>query len=105
MESRRDDGNEPQINDDDDDRTTAALSWALVRWKSAFCTLLRGSSIGGDSKVALLPDSLVGSTARMCLDKAVILVSRVIKHKEASNDTIVELTKFTLLGLPPSKRR
>ncbi len=55
--------------------------------------------------MALLPDSLVGSTARMCLDKAVILVSRVIKHKEISNGTIVELFKFTLVGLPPSKRR
>ncbi|KAL5105586.1 hypothetical protein TcWFU_009681 [Taenia crassiceps] len=53
----------------------AALSWAVVRWKSAFCNLLKWNTSVSDSKMQLISPSQIIGLVFACLDKATIWIS------------------------------
>lgn len=51
-----------------------ALDWAMVRWKSVFCTLLKWDTSVSDNKMRLISSSQITDFIVACLDMATIWV-------------------------------
>uniref|UniRef100_A0A0R3SDM4 Nucleoporin NUP188-like protein n=2 Tax=Hymenolepis diminuta TaxID=6216 RepID=A0A0R3SDM4_HYMDI len=55
--------------------TMDALEWAVIRWKSIFCTLLKWNTSMTDEKMYLISRSQIVDLVDACLDKATLWIS------------------------------
>uniref|UniRef100_A0A0R3TQB4 NopRA1 domain-containing protein n=1 Tax=Rodentolepis nana TaxID=102285 RepID=A0A0R3TQB4_RODNA len=68
-------GSESSFSDFSKSPTMDALEWAVIRWKSVFCTLLKCNASTTDEKMYLISRSQIVDLIDACLDKAALLMS------------------------------